>query len=220
MVEVFLTEILCWESELPGLYGHTNGYYATVEQQGRLTLHLHALIWIRNASTPQEIRDRIMGGDSVFQRKSMEYLESAQQGDFLYDSMADVRQRVKVDPDLTPEEEDLQSGPTYQVPTQTLPSIPPPFCDRSHGNISCIKCQDLESWWQRYEYKVDDLLLRSNVHKCGESTRCLSKAGICKARFPRETFETTHVDTDEHINIKKREPQLNNFSRVLTYFYA
>jgi hypothetical protein len=31
MVEVFLKEILCWESELPGLYGHTNGYYATVE---------------------------------------------------------------------------------------------------------------------------------------------------------------------------------------------
>ncbi|KAJ7171849.1 hypothetical protein C8R43DRAFT_840907, partial [Mycena crocata] len=32
MVEVFLRDVLCWESELPGLYGHTEAYYATVEQ--------------------------------------------------------------------------------------------------------------------------------------------------------------------------------------------
>ncbi|KAJ7149838.1 hypothetical protein C8R43DRAFT_887605, partial [Mycena crocata] len=32
MVQVFLEDVLCWESELPGLYGHTNAFYATVEQ--------------------------------------------------------------------------------------------------------------------------------------------------------------------------------------------
>ncbi|KAJ7800276.1 hypothetical protein B0H13DRAFT_1672992, partial [Mycena leptocephala] len=46
----------------------------------------------------------------------------------------------------------------------------------------------------------------------------LVKTGICKARFPREIFQITHVDKDGHINIKKREPQLNTFSRALTYF--
>jgi len=29
-----------------GLYGDTSAYYGTVEQQGRLTLHLHLLLWI------------------------------------------------------------------------------------------------------------------------------------------------------------------------------
>jgi hypothetical protein len=107
MVEVFLKDILCWESELPGLYGHTDGYYATVEQQGRLTLHLHSVLWIKNAATPQEIRDKIMGGDPVFQRKLIDYLESAHQGDFVHGSMADVRKMVSADPEASPEEVDL-----------------------------------------------------------------------------------------------------------------
>ena len=47
-----------------GLYGKTSGYYGTVEQQGRLTLHLHLLLWIKGALSPQDIRDRLMSGDS------------------------------------------------------------------------------------------------------------------------------------------------------------
>jgi hypothetical protein len=247
MVEVFLKEILCWESELPGLYGHTNGYYATVEQQGRLTLHMHGLIWIKNAATPQEIRDKILGGDSVFQRRLIDYLESAHQGEFIHGSMADVRNRVNADPEATPEEEDLQSGPTYEVPTQTLPSVPPPLCEEIHDDTVCVNCRALTDWWVRYEHEVDDLLLRSNVHKCRESIQdkedqaakkdwrdlknlktrtrtfherrgCLSRNGVCKAQFPRNIFQTTHVDKDGHINVKKHEAQLNTFSRVLTYF--
>jgi len=35
----------------------TAAYYAAVEQQGRLTLHLHMLLWILNSLSPQEIRD-------------------------------------------------------------------------------------------------------------------------------------------------------------------
>ena len=35
-----------------GLYEKTAGYYGTVEQQGRLTLHMHMLIWIKHSLTP------------------------------------------------------------------------------------------------------------------------------------------------------------------------
>ncbi|KAJ7860180.1 hypothetical protein B0H13DRAFT_1639635, partial [Mycena leptocephala] len=202
--------------------------------------------WITNACSPQEIRDKIMGGDSAFQKKLIDYLEAAHQGEFLHGSMADVRHRVNADPDATPEEEDLQSGPTYQVPTQTLPSVPPLLCQENHGDVECLECQNLKNWWNSYEHEVDDILLRPNVHKCRESVQdkedeaakkdwrnlkpksrkrtyherrgCLSKRGVCKARFPRDIFETTHVDKDGHINIKKHEAQLNTFSRVLTYF--
>ncbi|KAJ7123844.1 hypothetical protein C8R43DRAFT_899424, partial [Mycena crocata] len=167
MVEIFVKDILCWESELPGLYGHTDGYYATVEQQGRLTLHLHTLLWIKNAATPQEIRDKIMAGDSIFRKKLIDYLESAHQGEFNHGSMADVRMRVNADPETTSEEEDLQSTSRYQVPTQTLPSAPPPLCNKLHSDTKdCEKCQRLAEWWTTYEHEVDDLLLRSNVHTC------------------------------------------------------
>ncbi|KAJ7132918.1 PIF1-like helicase-domain-containing protein [Mycena filopes] len=228
MVTVFL-------EDGPGLFGHTDAYYGTVEQQGRLTLHLHLLLWIKTALTPQQIRDRLMSEDS-----------SCHQGEFIHGSMAEVKTRVKTDPHPTPEEEDAQSGVNYKVPTQTLPSIPPPLCTAEHGDESCDKCEALSRWWVHYEHEVDDLILRSNVHTCRDSVQdkheeegkkdwrglkkkrartkgyyerrgCLSKTGVCKARFPRDLYEETHLDKDGHVNIKKKEAYINNVNRVLTY---
>ncbi|KAJ7807943.1 hypothetical protein B0H13DRAFT_1448988, partial [Mycena leptocephala] len=42
-----------------------------------------------------------------------------------------------------------------------------------------------------------------------EHRGCLSKTGICKARFHREAFETTHDN---------RDGQAEYLSQVLTYF--
>jgi hypothetical protein len=243
MVEVFLKDILCWESEMPGLFGHTEAFYGTVEQQGRLTLHLHQLLW--NAFSPQEIHDRIMGKDSVFQSKLIEYLESAHQGEFTHGTLYDVRERVKADPDV----EDLQSGsPAYKAPTQILPEVPPPMCKGrcEEGSQGCVR---LARWWQKYKHEVDDLLLRSSVHKCRHSVQdeqeteskkdwrhlkkkrkteqkyyerrgCLNRHGVCKARFPRDIFAETSIDQDSHINFKKQEPNMNTFSRIITYCSA
>ena len=47
MVETFISDVLGVDEKHSGLYGDTNGYYGTVEQQGCLTLHLHMLIWIK-----------------------------------------------------------------------------------------------------------------------------------------------------------------------------
>jgi len=47
MVETFISDVLGVGSARRGLYGETNAYYGTVEQQGRLTLHLHMLLWIK-----------------------------------------------------------------------------------------------------------------------------------------------------------------------------
>jgi len=57
MVEMFIKHVLGVGQEHPGLYGKTAAYYGAVEQQGRLTLHLHMLLWILNSLSPQEIRD-------------------------------------------------------------------------------------------------------------------------------------------------------------------
>ena len=37
------------------VFGETEAYYGTVEQQGRLTLHLHTLLLIKNALSPSDI---------------------------------------------------------------------------------------------------------------------------------------------------------------------
>src|SRR6185369_5284445 len=69
MVQLFLKHVLGIDSNESGLFGKPSAYYGTVEQQGRLTLHLHMLLWIVNSLSPQEIRNRIMDPTSDFQKK-------------------------------------------------------------------------------------------------------------------------------------------------------
>jgi hypothetical protein len=54
MVELFIKHVLGVGADHSGIYGDTSAYYGTVEQQGRLTLHLHMLLWIRGSLSPQE----------------------------------------------------------------------------------------------------------------------------------------------------------------------
>ena len=55
MVQIFIEEVLGMKSNHCGQYGDTQTYYGTVEQQGRLTLHMHLLLWIKGSITPKEI---------------------------------------------------------------------------------------------------------------------------------------------------------------------
>jgi len=52
MMQAFIKHVLGVDTDHPGIYGDTAAYYGTVEQQGRLTLHMHMLLWIRGALTP------------------------------------------------------------------------------------------------------------------------------------------------------------------------
>jgi len=69
IVQMFIKHVLGVDQDHTGLYGDTSAYYGTVEQQGRLTLHLHLLLWIAGSLSPQEIRDRIMDVNSDFKRR-------------------------------------------------------------------------------------------------------------------------------------------------------
>jgi len=55
MVQMVIKHILGVGAEHPGLYGDTSAYYGTVEQQGRLTLYMHMMLWINGALSPQVI---------------------------------------------------------------------------------------------------------------------------------------------------------------------
>ena len=92
IVELFIKHVLGVNQDHSGLYGKTAAYYATVEQQGRLTLHLHMLLWILNSLSPQEIRDRIMDSSSDFQKKIVEYLEIVHVGEFMTGTMDEVKE--------------------------------------------------------------------------------------------------------------------------------
>ena len=170
MVRSFIKNVLGVDQAHPGLYGNTSGYYGTVEQQGRLTLHLHLLLWIHGALSLQEIRDRLMSEDSEFQHELTEYLDSVHQGDFITGNMDFVRSSVPVIPEpqggihaMLPRD---QPGPLpnndYKDPTMTLP-VPPPLRCIGCTTDRCDTCQT-GSWWQTFRKTVDDIVLKSNVH--------------------------------------------------------
>ncbi|KAJ7168102.1 hypothetical protein C8R43DRAFT_849935, partial [Mycena crocata] len=173
------------------------------------------LLWVRNALSPQEIRDWLTGGDSVFERKMIAYLESAHQGEFIHGSLTEVKERIGHNTQARAEEIDCQSTEKYKVPTQTMPEAPPSLCEKHEyaPEAGCACCQTLQEWWTNYEHEVDDIKRKYNQRK-----GCLSRSGVCKARFPREIFPNTFVEADGHITLKKLEAQINNFSRVVAYF--
>ncbi|KAJ6590395.1 hypothetical protein DFH09DRAFT_861597, partial [Mycena vulgaris] len=175
--------------------------------------------WIKNAPSPQIICEQLTGKDSRFRARLIEYLESCHQGEFIHGSQEEVRFRTTVS----------QGASEYTAPTLTMPEGPPPLCTLPHCDGSCDTCVRLTAWWAKYESEVDDLLLRSNIHDCRHSVRdnryrtqerrgCLSKHGVCKACFPRDTVEETNVDEDDHLNLKHLEQYMNTVSKILTYF--
>ena len=222
MVELFIKHVLGVGSDHSGLYGDTSAYYGTVEQQGRLTLHLHLLLWIKNCLSPHEIRKRLLDPDSVFQRRLIEYLESTHIGEFLTGTHSEISARVAKE----------SESDNYVDPTQTLPQPPPDNCKIVCRE--CYKCKSQVIWDKTYKQVVDDLILKSNVHRCSDTASadkasmrgkqhryvgCIdSKTGSCKARFPRQVYQKTEVDPDSGaLNMKKLEPMINTVTPALTY---
>src|SRR5271168_4236042 len=209
MCKNFIKHVLGFRKKHAGLYGETKAFYGTVEQQGRLTLHLHMLIWIKGAPSPQEVRDKILDPESKFQKSMVEYLESVHQGEFFDGKLEDVTERV----------DGYQKNPEYVPPTKTMPEAPPPLCAERNDCSICDNCKALTSWWARFKNIVDDLVKRSNRHNdCSKSIRPCLRKGKCKARFPRDIVETTMVDpATGALKMKKGEAWINYFSPILTY---
>lgn len=217
---MFIRHVLGVDTDHCGLYGDTSAYHGTVEQQGQLSLHFHMLLWIWGGVSPDEICCRIIDPDSDFWESLIQYFESVHAGEFMTGTKDEVEACVKAESDHA----------SYHDPTKTMPESLPPPCGSKCG--SCNECGVLTSWWSCFMSTVDDLLLRSNVHKCSSNKNkdgsqnkacplkgCLDNIwGKCKARFPCPTFGKTEVDEESRgINMKKHEPWLNTFTYAVTY---
>ena len=223
MVDMFIVHVLGFGKKQRGLYGETSAFYGTVEQQGRLTLHLHMLIWIRGTLPPEETRRRILDPSSDFRQRLVKYLEGTHAGDFMSADLKDVEADMR----------DATSSDEYMDPTEVLPESPPPPCSRDCCN-ACDRCTDVNFWWARFRRVVNMLLFKSNLHKCSSTINkdgsqskgrafkgCLDNIyGKCKARFPRPVYEQTEIDLESgSVLMKKKEQWLNTFSYLVTYLF-
>ena len=229
MVQTFLTDVLGAQDDgRKGFYGPTSGYYGTVEQQGRLTLHMHMLLWIAGNLNPEEMRAKILSESSEWRKSLLSWLEKCHSGDFLSGTHAEVSTRC----------EQLRADESYVDPTQTLPVPPPPMC-KAHPENSvqvdsdCKQCNSFLWWNNNYQSTTDDLLLRSNVHSCSRGTKkdgtrkkgttyasCMdNRWGKCKARFPRPMVPESVIDETGAVTMKKKESWINTFTHLVTYLF-
>ena len=226
MIQTFISDVLGVGASHPGFYGETSGYYGTVEQQGRLTLHMHLLLWIKGMLNPQEMRDKIIGSDSIWRQKLIDWLERCHTGDFLSGSKDEIAAYL----------DESKNKSDYTDPTQSLPKPPPKECSMhsvANADLECKPCIALLEWKEQYNRTTDDLLFRSNVHSCNRGTKkdgtrkknkasagCMdNKWGKCKARFPRLTALKTFIDETGAITMKKLEAWINTFTPLVTYIF-
>ncbi|OBZ77801.1 hypothetical protein A0H81_02179 [Grifola frondosa] len=119
IVTAFIQHILRAGDDKPGLFGKTRSYYGTVESQGRLTLHLHLLLWIASCVSPQDIRDRVLN-DPGFRARLVTWLESCQTGDYSNGDGEDVAARIEIrDGDVSRAKNRKMNG--YHDPTTCMP---------------------------------------------------------------------------------------------------
>jgi hypothetical protein len=145
----------------------------------------------------------------------VEYLESLCVGELLTGSKGEVSEKLS----------EASKKPEYKDLTCTLPDPPPTSsCSTRCKGCTCCKGEASSSWWMRFRNTVDDLLLRSNIHKHkvdkqgNDKSYCLNSKGECKRHFPRDTFEQTMMDPNTGaLNLKKGEPWMNTVTPVLTY---
>ncbi|PSS37384.1 hypothetical protein PHLCEN_2v774, partial [Hermanssonia centrifuga] len=194
VVTSFLRHILRSGSEDAGLFGQTETYYGTVESQGRLTLHLHLLLWIKSSISPQQIRDKLISDDD-FRQEMIRWLEECHQGGFSHGSLEDVKERARTHRGYNP--------------TECLPEGPPANMDEDAA----------QEWFHQVCDVTDHVLYLSNLHSSSHSKGCLrGKDPQCRARFPRTVRTETLVDwTSGALELKHSEEWLNTFNVVLTY---
>lgn len=248
LVQLFIKHLCGWGEEGPtrGLFGVPEAYYGTVEEQGRKTLHLHFLLWIRGQLPLHVVREKLMGENSAFLQDVTAYIESCMVGEFFTGSKDEVAARVPLvaeveDRGIHTILSDLTAVPEgYQDPTLTLPEAPPEQYCETPDECRCCDCNELLSWWERFKHTFDDIFVRSNVHKCfGRKSKksdpkdddsaskparthatgkgCLNKQGICTARFPRDVFMHSCLDPKTgHLNIRKRESSVNDVTPAVT----
>jgi len=146
IVQLFIKHVLGVGVSHPGVYGNTAGWYGTVEQQGRLTLHLHMMLWIKNAPIPQEICDKILDPNSDFQKLIVEYLEGVHMGEFLNGPMEHIHLRV--------ESKENESD----SPTLTLPEHAPTQCKIHSNDDNCSNALETKNGGQSTKILFDHIV--------------------------------------------------------------
>ncbi|KAJ3487728.1 hypothetical protein NLI96_g3330 [Meripilus lineatus] len=207
MVSLFIDILLAPGSSKGGLFGPTLSYYGTVESQGRLTLHLHLLLWIKGSLSPNELKAKLLADTDGFRQKFFDWLDNTFQANFSTGPLPDVQQEVDRIRSAHPvNDSDKMWARFVEDPCCGLPPSPP-------RNMSG---EQLVVWKAEMDFRADVIALFSNQHKHGMGCDWV-EGEVCRARFPRFKRDEHEVEADTgFLLMKQREEMLNNFSPTMS----
>ncbi len=211
VVSAFIRYVLGVGIDGPGLFGDTEAYYGTVEAQGRLTLHLHLLMWLRGGISPQQMRDQLLS-DPQFEIAVVGWLESCQIGQYSTTTGDDLRS------ELEEEYVDRRRG-TECVKTRLRAGVRDPATMRPCPPRDDMSEEDAGSWVVEMQHEADRVVHMSNRHDQNHGKGCWrGKPGYCRARFPRDIVDTSQIDRSSGaIRFKHLEPWLNTYNPTLSF---
>ncbi|KAI9059280.1 hypothetical protein FKP32DRAFT_1614339 [Trametes sanguinea] len=167
------------------------------------------LVWIKGCPSPQVVRDRLLS-DDAFETQLLGWLEACHVGDFATADDATLAAQLEEEYYERRGEDDwvkrsrLKSGITD--PARTLPRRPPTGGDDGV----------MQRWHQEFLGETDRVVFCSNRHDRDHTKGCW--CGYCRARFPRQLFETTEVDRSTGaIRFAKKEEWINTYNPVLSH---
>lgn len=205
MVKGFLEKIVRFGDQRPGLFGHCNAYYGTVEAQGRGTLHLHMVLWLRGNPNPQALRERLEADDQ-FKADMFEWLESN-----IKCELPHMTQPLNVDP------QKLKKPVCESVGDPRLHPVPlhKDFSDDLEGE---------ELFEANFNETVTSLATSCNWHVHTATCWKHLKPGQprdsahCRMRHTGGVRGATTLDEEtKSIMLRRLHPWINNYNDVMLY---
>ncbi|KAG8942843.1 hypothetical protein FRC04_003474 [Tulasnella sp. 424] len=194
IISAFVNTILC-PKDGPGLFGKCNGYYGTVEAQGKGTLHLHMLIWLDGHPNPQAMRDKFED-DPTFKDAVFKWLD---------DTIATS----------TPGSDDVVS-----LDTESRPTFPKDEPDpRSVLAPQAADFDDIDAFQTAFDEFLSKLVLRTNWHVHSDTCWKKLKRGQarddahCRLGMDGSTRKSASLDPDSgSILYRRLHPRINNYN--------
>ncbi|KZV75924.1 hypothetical protein PENSPDRAFT_570654, partial [Peniophora sp. CONT] len=207
IIKLFIQLVLKHGTGEQGLFGMSDGYFGSVEAQGRGSLHCHMLIWLRGNLSPQDVRDR-MGSDPAFKERMFGWLENV-----IKCELPGMLSVLKPTPG-----EELENPAKYVNDNPKL-DLPPRI-----PNPSTMTAAEREDFEERFQRFVTDLACVYNWHTHHHTCWKYLKPGQsktdanCRMRMSGKTQPFTEIDEETgSILLRRLHPWINNFNDVVLF---
>ncbi|KDR72120.1 hypothetical protein GALMADRAFT_24825, partial [Galerina marginata CBS 339.88] len=205
MVQTFIKVILCHGTGQAGLFGFCEAYYGAVEAQGKGTLHVHMLVWLRGHLSPQKLQDAILSSDD-YKKKVVDWLESIIMNEF----------------PVVSETRNNEPSRAIRVRSSDL-GVPHPGTIKG-PSLTILQNVSEDQFWMAYHDNIIQLLHEYNWHvhnaTCWKNLKPNQDktAKNCRMRMDGVLHQETYMDPlTGAIQLRRLHPAIASYNDLATF---